>query len=203
MYEPYMQLNTSCFHKAEIITDRFHIVQHLNRALNSTRISVMNDEPNSKTKFKTYWKLILKDNLKLDNNNSNYYRCYRHLMNESMVVDDLLRVDKILEETYWVHQRLTQAIRNKNITTLLEILNDPPKNISKQMKKAINTLTKYEVSVSNALKYPYSNGRLEGTNNLIKVIKRIAFGYRSFENFRTRVLLICNTMVRLEIKSTH
>ncbi|MDE6196104.1 MAG: transposase, partial [Erysipelotrichaceae bacterium] len=31
---------------------------------------------------------------------------------------------------------------------------------------------------------------------LIKVIKRIAFGYRSFSNFKTRILLISNTMVK-------
>ncbi|MGV3212734.1 transposase, partial [Streptococcus thoraltensis] len=33
------------------------------------------------------------------------------------------------------------------------------------------------------LKLPYSNAKLEATNNLIKVIKRNAFGFRNFENF--------------------
>ncbi|MBF0806448.1 transposase [Streptococcus sp. 19428wA2_WM07] len=35
--------------------------------------------------------------------------------------------------------------------------------------------------------YPYSNARLEATNNLIKVIKRNAFGFRNFENFKKRI----------------
>ena len=34
-----------------------------------------------------------------------------------------------------------------------------------------------------------SNGPTEGANNLIKRVKRVAFGFRSFRNFRVRVLL--------------
>ncbi|HEY8364705.1 MAG TPA: transposase, partial [Haloplasmataceae bacterium] len=37
----------------------------------------------------------------------------------------------------------------------------------------------------------YNNGVIEGINNKIKVIKRIAFGYRSFIHFKLRIL-ICN-----------
>jgi transposase len=33
------------------------------------------------------------------------------------------------------------------------------------------------------------NGPTEGANNLIKRVKRVAFGFRSFRNFRVRVLL--------------
>ena len=35
-----------------------------------------------------------------------------------------------------------------------------------------------------------SNGPLEGINNKIKVIKRISYGYRSFCNFRGKILLV-------------
>ena len=34
-----------------------------------------------------------------------------------------------------------------------------------------------------------SNGPTEGANNLIKRVKRVAFGFRSFRNFRVRVPL--------------
>lgn len=42
MYLPYIGLIKACFPKANIIIDRFHIVQHLNRALNHVRIQTMN-----------------------------------------------------------------------------------------------------------------------------------------------------------------
>ena len=35
-----------------------------------------------------------------------------------------------------------------------------------------------------------SNGPLEGINNKIKVIKRISYDYRSFTNFKTKILLV-------------
>ena len=34
--------------------------------------------------------------------------------------------------------------------------------------------------------------KLEATNNLIKVLKRNAFGFRNFENFKTRILIALN-----------
>lgn len=34
-----------------------------------------------------------------------------------------------------------------------------------------------------------SNGPTEAANNLIKVVKRIAFGFTSFRNYRIRTLL--------------
>ena len=41
--------------------------------------------------------------------------------------------------------------------------------------------------IMNALELPYSNAKLKATNKLIKVIKRNAFGFRNFENFKTIV----------------
>ncbi|MFT8838274.1 transposase, partial [Liquorilactobacillus satsumensis] len=35
----------------------------------------------------------------------------------------------------------------------------------------------------------HQNRPVEGTNNKIKVIKRTAYGFRNFENFRLRILV--------------
>ncbi|MDU3859286.1 MAG: transposase, partial [Enterococcus avium] len=48
---------------------------------------------------------------------------------------------------------------------------------------------KHKQAIINALKYPYSNGKLEGKNNLIKVIKRVVFGFRTFRHLRMRILI--------------
>ncbi|HDI7638062.1 transposase, partial [Staphylococcus aureus] len=34
------------------------------------------------------------------------------------------------------------------------------------------------------------NGAIEGINNKIKLIKRISFGYRNFNNFKARIMMI-------------
>ena len=59
----------------------------------------------------------------------------------------------------------------------------------KSFKKSLKYLTKHTRSINNALKLPYSNGKLEGKNNLIKVFQRVAFGFRKFENMRSRIFL--------------
>ncbi|MDO4660376.1 transposase, partial [Streptococcus sp.] len=47
--------------------------------------------------------------------------------------------------------------------------------------------------ITNAIELPYSNAKLEATNKLIKDIKRNAFGYRNFENFKQRIYIALNT----------
>lgn len=43
--------------------------------------------------------------------------------------------------------------------------------------------------MENTILSPFSNGKIEGTNNKIKLIKRRAFGYRNLNNFFTRLKL--------------
>ena len=41
----------------------------------------------------------------------------------------------------------------------------------------------------NAYDCHLSNGFMEGCNNAIKTLKRVAFGFRNFHTFRARILL--------------
>ena len=43
--------------------------------------------------------------------------------------------------------------------------------------------------IVNSFRHKYTNGFTEGMNNNIKVLKRIAYGYRKFNNLRNRVML--------------
>lgn len=117
-------------------------------------------------------------------------------MREIDIVDYLLDLDDIFKESYYHYQRILTAIKNKDIESFEEILNNVPENISGFMMTSIKTLQDHKVYIINSLKYKYFNGVIEGTNNLIKVIKRITFGYRSFIHFKSRILLIANTMVK-------
>lgn len=199
MYEPYIQLIISCFPNARIITDRFHIVQHINRALNSARVAAMKDNKEYYARYKRYWKLLLVDHANLDCTEYKKYVGYPHFMTASGVVADLLTQDKTLASTYWLSQYLKQAIRSKNIEEFKRLITTQHVDICPQIETVLKTFRKQENYIINALSYSFSNGRLEGTNNLIKVIKRIAFGYRNFFNFRSRILLISNTMLELDL----
>ncbi|HEL0718784.1 TPA: transposase, partial [Streptococcus equi subsp. zooepidemicus] len=43
-----------------------------------------------------------------------------------------------------------------------------------------------------AIELPYSNAKFEATSKLIKDIKRNAFGFRTFDNFKKRISLALN-----------
>ena len=57
----------------------------------------------------------------------------------------------------------------------------------KQALKLYNDNLKY---IENSFKYDINNGIIEGTNNLIKCLKRIAFGYKKYDHFIARIFLI-------------
>ena len=58
------------------------------------------------------------------------------------------------------------------------------------MVTTLKTLNKFSYHIINSFQYDFNNGVIEGINNLIKCIKRIAFGYRSFYHFKARIMLI-------------
>lgn len=61
-----------------------------------------------------------------------------------------------------------------------------------KMQVSIDTCLEYIDYLKNSFNFEYSNGAIECINNYIKVLKRVAFGYRNFANFRTRILISRN-----------
>lgn len=81
------------------------------------------------------------------------------------------------------------AFDAKDSIEFFNLIEELPHSLNDEFKKSIRYLKKHKKAITSSLNYPYSNGKLEGKNNLIKVIKRIAFGFRTFRNLRKRVLI--------------
>ncbi|VNK63486.1 transposase [Streptococcus pneumoniae] len=116
---------------------RFHIVQHLSRAMSRVRVQIMNQFHRKSHEYKAikrYWKLIQQDSRKLSD--KQFYR--------------------------------------------------------PTFQTVFKTFLKDKEKIINALQLHYSNAKLEATNNLIKLIKRNAFGFRNFENFKKRIFIALN-----------
>jgi len=185
------------FPNAQIIIDRFHVVQQITRAFNKLRINEMNklkksdkQEAKDYRKLKKYWKTLLKNNEKIDGKHLKQFPLFqKSYVTQAQVLDHLLDISPSLKEAYEVYQGLLEAFRNKENSTFFALIENLPKSLDKTFAKSITYLKKYKNEVVAALKNSYSNGKLEGTNNLIKVIKRIAFGFRTFKNFKSRILL--------------
>ena len=203
MNTPYLVLIPQLFPNAKIIIDTFHLVQLLNRSLNQTRIKLMNqfrssnpEDQKKYRKLKRYWKLVLKKELDLDFTTYTYQRLFKGMKTQAGIIDYLINLGEEFKQTYETHQNLIYAIQTKDYTHFMTGLSSVPKEISSYLKTSIRTLKKYSTYVQNTFRLPYNNGAIEGINNKIKVIKRIAFGYRNFSSFKTRILISCNTVQR-------
>ena len=61
-----------------------------------------------------------------------------------------------------------------------------------ELRNCAKIYTNWIEEIRNSLAVPYSNGPMEGYNNKIKTLKRVAFGFRNFTNFKARILLMSN-----------
>ncbi|PQW03443.1 hypothetical protein CWC54_09330 [Enterococcus faecium] len=67
---------------------------------------------------------------------------------------------------------------------------DGNKKLDDSFREKLQNLLTYEEGITNAMIYPYSNGKIEAKNTHIKTMKRVSYGFKSFENMRIRIFLI-------------
>ena len=194
MYDTYILLAKKQFPNAKIIIDRFHSKRLMTCALRNKRISVMKKYSKYTYQYRVLKKfrdLLLKnyEEVSIKYEKIKYYEMFK---SEYEILMYMLSLDKQLENMYWIYQDFIKAFDNKDVEKFRNIIHQEHLNISEEMYQAFRTYRKYEEYIVNSLIYPYSNGVVEGINNKIKLIKRIGYGYRNFENFRLKILLAFN-----------
>lgn len=189
MYAPYISLIKVMFPNAQIIIDKFHLVQLVSRALNKTRIRLMKKSNANYKKLKRYWKLLLKSRDEIDCSTWKKFTCFSNYMTEIDVVNFLANSDPELKDSYEIYQNILYAIQHRDTTVLKESLSSNLLHISEYIKTSIKSLSQFLPYIENSFQNPYHNGYIEGNNNFIKVLKRIAFGFRSFRRFKARILI--------------
>lgn len=190
LYKPYYKLMHKLFKNAILISDRFHIIIQPRNALDSTRIKLCNKSNPNYKKLKKYWKLILKNENELNDERKFYSKCFKKEVTEKYIVTYLINTDNELKITYNYYQGILNSVDSKDKEKFSNIIHHYNKGISKKLDKLNKTFLRMENYILNALEYDYSNGIVEGTNNLIKQIKHDACGYRKFEHLKARVMLI-------------
>ena len=98
--------------------------------------------------------------------------------------DKLLSYSEDLKRHYDLYQLLFFHFQNKELDKFFGLIEDNLKQVRPLFQTVFKTFLKDKEKIVNALQLPYSNAKLEATNNLIKLIKRNAFGFRNFENFK-------------------
>lgn len=207
LYTPYRHLIHELFPNALIIADHFHVVAQAYRALNKTRIKVMNQAGKGSHQWralKHFWKLLLTPESALKYNNYWSRRNFNYAqLTDVEVVERLLDFDPDLRQAHQYYQSLISAINQRSKKQLQELLALKWTSLPQAFQKVQRTLRQHKAEIFSSFKYGrYTNGPVEGTNNKIKVIKRTAYGFRNFFNFRARILLaLPNTYVAINWKN--
>lgn len=194
MYDTYISLAKKQFPNAKIIIDRFHTKRLIINSLKNKRINIMKKHSKYTYQYrvlKNFRDVLLKDyeEVSIKYEKIKYYEMFK---SEYEILMYMLSLDEQLENMYWIYQEFLKAFDNRDVDKFKTITHKEHINISEEMKQVFRTYRKYEEYIINSLIYPYSNGVVEGINNKIKLIKRISYGYRNFENFRLKILLAFN-----------
>ena len=179
MHEPFRQAVALCLPGAKVVVDKFHVLQHVHRALERVRTGI---EPRRGKRVELYRarRLLLTGAERLT-------PPQRATLMALLVRYPQLHRAWLLKEWFraWYHSSSRAAAEVALAQWEASVRNQGPA----PFKALFPMLRLWREEILNYFDYPYTNGFLEGKNNRIKVIKRTAYGYRNPQNFRQRILL--------------
>ena len=184
MNREYLDIAKKLLPNAKIVIDRFHVVRYCTWALENVRKRVqVKLLPEQRKYFKRSRKLLLAHMKNLSAEN-------KAAVERMLLMSCDLREAYLLKETFYDFMdsfNSAQAKERLRIFRTHAFVAELPEFVA-----CLTMLKNWEPYILNAFDCPYSNGFTEGVNNKIKVLKRIAFGYRTFRNFRIRILCTIN-----------
>ena len=170
------------------------IIKHLNRAMMATRIASMKQVDKHELPYrimKNHWRILHKDSRKLSDKRF-YSRTLGETRTPKEIIENALAFSDELSYYYELYQLLLFHFQEKNRDHFFSLIQEHKHYVNPAFKKVFQTFIRYKDYITNTLEMPYSNARLEATNKLIKDIKRQAFGFRNFDNFKTKILITLN-----------
>ena len=172
--DPFKKFAKEHFPNAELVADKFHVLRLLNPAINSRRKDITGDVRSNPLR-----KLLLRNGNRLEH----FERRALHLW---------LDQNPVLKEVYFFKEALYRFYRirgfNKAARALITLTDQMALSKLKEIKTLRKTLMKWRSEILAYFKTRLTNGKTEGYNRLAKGLQYRAFGYRSFKNYRLRLL---------------
>jgi len=181
IWTPYISAIQTCFPKATLILDRFHVVRLLNESLDTFRKQLRKDHKDEAAYRKLKWIL---------------FKQYHRLTDSE--IDELnagFILSPELKDCYFMREKFHHILDNQdNVNTAVDMLDKWVECIREKgisvFDTFIKTLQKHKEYIANYVKDNLSNAVTEGLNNLVRSIRRSSFGMPSFHNLRLRVMAI-------------
>lgn len=184
MWQPYVDLAHTFFPNAKVCIDKYHFIRQITWAMENVRKRLQKTMTITMRKYyKRSHKLLLTRYHKLKEEN-------KKACDLMLLYNDDLRLAHWLKERFYDLCQDTKYSRQRN--DFYDWIKIAESSGLKEFEKCANTYRRWAKEILNAFKYGITNGTTEGFNNKIKVLKRISYGIRSFERFRTRILHSAN-----------
>lgn len=180
MWQPYVDIAKAYFPNATIIIDKYHFIRYITWAIEKVRKRLQKTMPASLRRYyKRSRKLILTRYEKLKDEN-------KKACDLMLLYNDDLRLAHSLKE--WFYNICQSEKYSYQRTAFWEWVKTAETSGIPEFEDCAKTYRNWSEGILNAFKYKYTNGPTEGFNNKIKVLKRISYGMRNFNRFRTRII---------------
>ena len=180
MHEAFRQAVRMCLPRARIVVDKFHLVRHINGALDRVRSRLQggNRRGRKQDLFKSRYTLLKGAERLTDWERTRLNQLFYHY-------PELERAWLLKERFRTWYKGRDRGPAEVELDALQRVISD---TYLPEFKALLHTLANWREEILNYFDYPISNGFVEGKNNRIKTIKRMAYGYRNMDNFRLRIL---------------
>jgi transposase len=192
MAPAYISAVSSYLPQATIVFDHFHVVKLFNDKLSDLRRDLYReakDDLHKEVLKGTRW-LLLKNPQNLDTEKREKER-----------LEEALKLNQPLSCAYYLKEYLRQIWLQSNKEEAEKVINDWIKKAQasniKMLIKFANTLADYKSGILAYYDFRISSGPLEGTNNKIKTMKRMAYGFRDMEFFKLKIMGLHETKYAL------
>ncbi len=168
--------------EATLVFDHFHVIKLYNEKLTKLRRAIANeaDELGKKTLKGTRWLLMkIPCNLNIEKN-------------EHTRLQEALQLNQPLATAYYMKDDLRQVWLQEDKESAALILDDWIKRAAasgiNMLKKFAKTLAAYRSGILAYYDFDgLSTGPLEGTNNKIKTLQKMAYGFRDMEFLKLKI----------------
>lgn len=175
--DPFKNFAIEFFPNARIVADKFHVLRLITPALIKKRYEVVGTRADAKAR-----RLLTVSAKKLE-----YW--------EASAIRDYLQKYPELAELYSWKERLHGFYRIRGYykahVALRKMCDEMSCSLLPEIKTLRQTLLKWREQILNYFLTGLTNGRTEGYNGLAKLVQKRAFGYKSFRNYRLRLLNAC------------
>ena len=181
MWPAYISAAMKYYPSDVIVFDRFHIISECNKMIDELRRKeAQTAELTEKKIFKGVRYLLLKGQESIENDYKARHRLHR-----------LLEVNKSLNIAYILKEELRELWSCTSLNEAEQYLDNWLKKawvsgISPVIKLA-KRIASHRAGILNYFKHPVTTARVEGINNKIKVLKRMAYGFRDIHYFKLRI----------------